>query len=316
MGGLRPARKSAWTRALCTTAGLLFSASAFSQGDGPRAYQLVPEGTQSLSQFLFALRGNNTPSNGLVIEDADIDINLGVTQYARAFDIDGHQAGLLAVIPYGEVSGSLATLVREKRGNDSGLGDLMLGFVYGVYGSPNVSRQEYLEFNPGFAMAVLARATLPTGSYNSDQFLNMGSNRWALELGVPLMYYLGEAYIDSSLMSFELLPKVTLFTENDDATGSANRLEQDPLLSLEGHLTRNFGQAVWVSLDMFYEYGGETETDGVENGDKMRSFSLGLSAALNLSPGSSVKVSYGEVVSGNPSGSDAEMLRIQFMLLF
>ena len=55
------------------------------------------------------MRGNSTPIDGLVVEGADIEINLAVTQYSRAFDINGHQAGVLAIRPYGNVSGSVST---------------------------------------------------------------------------------------------------------------------------------------------------------------------------------------------------------------
>lgn len=296
--------------------GFAFPSVVVAQGDGPRAYQLVPEGTQSISQFMFALRGNNTPSNGLVVPGSEIDINLGLTQYGRAFDINGHQAGMLLVLPVGNVTGSVSTGLGTISGHDSGLGDILLGFVYGLYGSPNLSQEEYVKYDPGFSMAILARATLPTGSYDSNRSLNMGGNRWVFELGLPIMYYVGSSYLDPMLTSFEIQPKITLYSENSDAPGASQRLEQASLLSVEGHVTRNFGQAFWASVDALYEYGGETTSDGVADGNKQRSLSLGVTTALNLSPSSSVKLSYGEVVSGNPAGSDGRMLRLQYLQLF
>lgn len=288
----------------------------FAQGDGPRAYQLIPEGTQTVSQFLFAMRGNLTPADGLVIEGADLDVNLGVTQYAKALEIKGHQAGLLVVAPYGEVSGSLQTRPQYISARDSGLGDVMLGFVYGILGAPSLGMNEYLAYKPDLGIALLTRVTLPTGSYSSDRNLNMGGNRWAFELGLPIMKYFGDSYIDPKLMSIELVPKVTFYGDNSDAPGSVDRLEQDPIYSLEGHITRNLGQAFWLSLDALYEYGGETQSDGQDDANRQRSFSLGATASLNLSKSASVKLTYGEVVSGNAAGSDGSMWRAQFTYLF
>ncbi len=116
--------------------GITFPNVAVAQGEGPRAYQLVPENTQTVAQFVMALRGNQTPSEGINVEGADIDINLGITQYGRTIDINGHQAGLLAILPYGNVSGSVSTAFGTTSGSDSGLGDVLLGFVYGIFGSP------------------------------------------------------------------------------------------------------------------------------------------------------------------------------------
>lgn len=296
--------------------GITFSNVAIAQGEGPRAYQLVPENTQTIAQFVLALRGNQTPSKGQVVEGADIDINLGITQYGRTIDINGHQAGLLAILPYGNVSGSVSTAFGATSGSDSGLGDVLLGFVYGIFGSPVLTAQEYVNYDPGFAMAFLSRVTLPTGSYDSSRNLNMGGNRYAFEFGLPIMYYIGSSYLDPSLATVEILPKITLFSENSDALGAVQRLKQDPLLSIEGHVTRNFGQAFWGSLDALYEYGGETTSDGVSDDNKQRSLSLGLTAALNLSQSTSVKISYGEVVSGNAAGSKGRMLRLQYLALF
>lgn len=295
---------------------LLLPNTLQAQGDGPRAFQLVPAGTQTISQFAFALRGNNAPGNGVVIENADIDINLGATQYASAFDANGRQAGILAVATYGNVNGGVTSRFGDVTGSDSGVGDLMLGVVYGAYGGPNLEIDAYKAHDPGLSVATLLRVTLPTGSYNSHRNLNMGGNRWALELGVPIMYYIGKSFLDASLLSLELAPKITLFSDNNDAPGNVGKLEQDPMVSLEGHITRNFGQALWLSFDSYYEYGGETRSDGVADDNSMRSLSLGVTAALNLSPTASVKVSYGEVVSGNPAGSDGYMFRAQATLLF
>ena len=316
MNTSRPGIKISLAGVALLVLGLSFSNVLYAQGDGPRAYQLIPEGTQTVSQFLLAMRGNSSPSDGLVIEGADIDINMGITQYALAIDIGGKQAGLLAIVPYGNVAGSLSTQAGETRGSDSGLGDVILGAAFGIYGTPNLNMEEYTSFDPGFAMALLARSTLPTGSYSDTRNLNMGGNRWIFELGLPMMYYIGTSFLDASLTSFELQPKIAFFTENDDVPGSANRLQQDPLFTLEGHITRNFGRAFWASIDGLYEYGGETETDGINDANKQKSFSLGVTGALNMSAQAALKVSYAKTVSGNPAGSDGKMLRAQLIVLF
>ncbi|MGR3660217.1 MAG: transporter [Paracoccaceae bacterium] len=296
--------------------GITFPNVAAAQGEGPRAYQLVPKNTQTVAQFALALRGNQTPTRGLNFEGAEIGINLGITQYGRTFSINGHQAGLLAIVPYGGASGSVSTAFGAATGSDIGLGDVMLGFVYGIVGSPDLTAQEYVNYDPGFAMAFLARATLPTGSYDSNRNLNMGGNRFAFEFGLPIMYYIGSSYLDPSLASIEIFPKVTVFSENSDAPGAIQSLKQAPIFSIEGHVTRNFGQAFWGAFDVLYEYGGETSSDGVSDGNTQRSLSLGVTAALNISQSSSVKISYGEVVSGNAAGSRGQMLRLQYLTLF
>lgn len=295
---------------------LTSGAPAFAQGEGARAYQLVPDGTQSIAQYFYVIRGNNTPSTGLIVQGAELDLNLAVTQYAKSIDLNGRQTGLIAVLPYGNISGSLNTIAGNQSDSASGLGDLLLGGVFGLVGSPVLNEEQYIKYDPGFAMALLARLTVPTGRYDSDSTLNMGGNRWVFELGLPTMYFVGSSFLDPDLMSFEILPKVTLFGDNTDAPGTVGTLEQRPLYSLEAHVTRNFGQAFWGSLDAFYQYGGETVSDGSRDGNRQRSFGLGVTGALNLSEKSLVKATYGEVISSNVAGSDGSVFRLQYQYLF
>lgn len=292
--------------------------SALAQGNGPRSYQLLPEGSDSFSQFALWMDGNNTPTEGLVIKNADIDMTLGVSQFATTFGIAGHQAGLLGILPYGQVSGSLTSNFpgRERTGGDSGFGDFMLGFAYGVIGAPVLSPEAYAAYDPGFAVSAIAYATAPTGSYSSNRILNMGGNRWAFDLELPLMYYAGSSYLDPHLTSFELTPKVTFFTDNPDAPGRTDVLGQAPIYALEGHVTRNFGQGFWASFDALYEYGGETSSDGVPDDNLQESLSLGATANFNIGRSGTFKLTYGKTVAGNADGSDGQMVRALFMVLF
>ncbi|MEX0285936.1 MAG: transporter [Paracoccaceae bacterium] len=285
-------------------------------GDGPRAYQLLPKDTRAISQFYIGTRGNLAPSEGSVIQGANIDVDLGLTQFSQTFGLNGNQAGVLAFIPYGRASGSLGLGGATVSGSDNGLGDLTLGFVYGFLNAPNLSREAYVKHDPGLTMSALARLTLPTGSYSANRNLNLGGNRWVLELGLPVSYYLGRSFLDPSLMTFEIQPKVTIFGDNTDAIGATQVLSQDAIYSVEAHVTRNFGQAFWASLDAFYAYGGETQNDGVAANNRQRSLSLGVTGNLTLSEAMSIKLTYGEVVSGNAAGADGRAVRAQFLYLF
>jgi len=76
-------------------------------GDGPRAYQTLPEDARVLSQFYIGTRGNLTPVDGAIPRGAHLDMNLGITQFSQTLELNGRQAGMLADLPYGNISGSL-----------------------------------------------------------------------------------------------------------------------------------------------------------------------------------------------------------------
>lgn len=295
----------------------LIASQAWAQmGDGPRAYQLVPKDSKSISQFYIGTRGNMAASDGAVFQGADLDLNLGVTQYSQTFDLNGHQAAWLAIVPYGNVSGSLGLGAGGRTGADSGLGDIKLGFAYGILDTPVLTRDAYAKYDPNFAINFIGRLTAPTGSYDSNRNLNMGGNRWAVELALPMTYYLGNSFSDPNLTTFEIMPKIALYGDNTDAPGATGTLSQKPIYSLEAHITRSFGRVFWGSLDALYTYGGETENDGVSNGNTQRSLALGVTGNITLSKAASLKMTYGEVVSGNADGSDGKMFRTQLLFLF
>jgi hypothetical protein len=50
-------------------------------GDGPRAYQLVPTGTKSGRLMFLSLDGNQTFNPGAVLQNSDINVDVGAFQY-------------------------------------------------------------------------------------------------------------------------------------------------------------------------------------------------------------------------------------------
>lgn len=288
---------------------LLAPLPALAQGDGPRAYQIVPNGTSIVSGYGLFLQGNQTADPGTVIQGGDIDVNLAIAQFTHSFAIAGKQAAAFAVLPYGEVSGALRGPFGRVRGSSTGFGDIILATVVGVVGPPPLTRQEFATFEPGFALGVLAKVTAPTGSYDADRLLNVGGNRWSLQLGAPMGWYLGKSFLDPALATIELLPSVQFYGDNDDPPG-AGTTSQDPMFRLEAHLTRNVHKAVWLSLDGLYVHGGETSTDGRDDDNSQSAFELGASVNVAFSMSSSIKLSYGEVVSRNDQGPDGRMARV------
>lgn len=51
--------------------------------------------------------------------------------------------------------------------------------------------------------------------------INLGANRWGLQVGGPMGYYLGDSFLDPNLTTSELLPSAFLFGDNSDPFPSA-----------------------------------------------------------------------------------------------
>jgi hypothetical protein len=284
-------------------------------GDGPRAYQLLPEGMKTLTVYGISTEGNQTANPGQIIKGADLDVNLGVLQYTHTFSIKGQQSAAFGILPFGEVNGSVNLPRNTLSASSSGIGDAQLGCVFGVIGSPALPAESFAVFKPGFAMGLLGKLGMPTGEYDEEKVLNLGANRWSVQLGLPAAYSIGKSSLDPSLTRFEILPSVTFYTDNDDPY-HADECEQEPLFNLEAHITRNLHQAVWVSLDALYTYGGETTTDGIADDNSQRAFSLGGTVNFSFSKSGCIKFSYGETIERNDSGADGSMVRAVLSYVF
>jgi hypothetical protein len=135
-------------------------------------------------------------------------------------------------------------------------------------------------------------------------------NVWSLRLGLPMTIPLG-----SPRTALEMHPCVTFYEDNDDPTRGADKLEQDPLLVVESHLTHNFTPKLWGSLDLGYRYGGETTTDGVDDDNKSDSLGGGASLGYALTPKVSVQGSFGKIFA-ETDGSRLQMLRMKLAWMF
>jgi hypothetical protein len=293
---------------------------ALAIGDGPRAYQLVPAGSQILTFGYIGLDGNSSIDPAAIIRGSSIDVNVGFLQYARAFEFAGQQAGAFAIVPFGQVEGTLDfnanPFIPDSVSNDSdGLADIALGVTFGITGAPNLPLAEYVAYKPGFAAGVIARLYLPTGAYDGDDLFNLGTNRWSFQLGGLFSQTFGQSFLDPRLTTIEVIPSVTFYGDNDDPF-RGDTVAQDPLFTLEAHVTHNISRAVWVSADLYALSGGGTETDGVSDDNSKYSVGLGATVNVALSKSSSIKATYGEVVERNDAGMDGSAVRILYTQFF
>jgi len=278
--------------------------SARAQDDGARLYMMVPDDTTIASLRLHRLHSNLAVDPGATAGSA-LDTNLAVFQFVQALDLGGRQSFIFLVVPASRISAG------DGRGDSEtihGLGDVQLGFVYGLHGAPALPTAEYARHRPGLAVNALAKIFFPTGAYSSGRSINVGANRWALRLGAPVVYAIGKGMADPGLVTIELMPTVTFFGANDDPFGS-DRSRQKPLFIFEGHLTRGLGRRLWASLDILWREGGEFEVDGADAGNPQRALSLGGTATFALGSSASLRFSAGGVVARNEHGPNGWILR-------
>jgi hypothetical protein len=294
---------------------------AFAVDDGPRAYFPVPVGTNNFNLIGITQKTNSSLDPATAVKGADATVDVGVLQYTRAFSLAGNASALAVVMPFGEVRGEVTltgplgnnTITRES--SSSGLGDVSVLGVFGIVGSPAMTRQQYAQFKPGFSLGALAMITAPTGTYDDEKLINLGTNRWAFRVGAPFGWAIGDSYLSPRLTTIEFVPSVTFYSDNDAPFRAGNR-SQEALYRIEGHLTHNFNRAFWVSADLTANSGGETTTDGKSDKNSKTWTGGGLTAGMNFSPAFGVSATYGGVLSGNDAAPEGDGFRINARYTF
>ncbi len=295
---------------------LIVPAQAEAQMEGPRVYLLAPVNMNVLVGTYMDMSSNFNFSGTILVKDADISSDIGVLTYMRYFSIGNHFAQLWVAPVWGKVGGSLdldGGMGPESINipSISGFADPYVAMRVGLVGAPALKMSEFVKYRQTFQLHALVSAYLPVGDYDSSRPFNLGTNRWAVRLGLPMVVPFGTPPRSTYL---EIIPSIHFFTDNNDPFGADVR-EQDLLFSLESHLSHNFTPKFWGSVDLRYQNGGETTTDGLPDDNRMGQLGAGLSLGYSLTPAWMLQATYGEIVADSDN-ANGQNLRLRVSYVF
>lgn len=112
------------------------------------------------------------------------------------------------------------------------------------------------------------------------------------------------------LATLEVLPQVWLFDDNDNFGG--RNLETDPIFGLEAHVTRDFTETFWGSLDVAGFTGGKSSIQGTA-GSSIDNLGVGLTLGFQVSDNLQISTSYFATVDdSDPGDLRGDEFRIMF----
>lgn len=288
---------------------------ASAQGDGARMILWGPTGVTGAIPKWMNLNQNITPAN-ILVNGADIHMNAFPITVIHNFGIGGRFAQLMANAVPGNVTGTLLIPDSDTQiptfisVNSGGFSDGFVGFKLGLINQPALNVKEYAAYeHKTFSMTSYTRIWY-SGSYDKNEELNLGSNRFTFELGLPMNIYLNKKNPKRATW-LEVYPAIHLYTANNNPTAitMSSKTEQLPLFSLENHLSHNFTGKLWASLDLRYQYGGELKADGVKQDNQINALGGGATVGYQIIPPLALHLSYGDVFN-NPSNVEAKMFKV------
>ena len=278
--------------------GVLCPLQAMSQVP-PRFYWKTLSGANAVPLIVTSMTGNTNPFDAAhtVTPGAEFEGTLALAGYARTFTLFDRSAMAAVLLPMGRISGDVITAGGQAVSQSvSGFGDPTVEFNLNLIG-PKAQKAipDALRYEPGFSLDVLADLAIPIGEYDSSQSLNVGQNRWYGRIGFPIVWQLG-AWVPGRRTTLEFLPAVWLFGDNTDYVGKT--LETDPLFQIDAHLTRDFTEHLWGSVDAAWYNGGEATVDGVK-GEKLDNYGFGLTLGYQINDNLGLTFSYKSTASDN-----------------
>ncbi len=255
----------------------------------PLSYTNAPIGLNFLIAGYGYLWGDVLVDPSLPIKDADAKVHTAVLNYARVLDFWGQSGTFALIVPYAWLSGTGEVAGQSRSVDRAGLTDITLRLSVNLYGAPALSLSEFRDYRQDTIVGVSLMVTAPTGQYDPNRLINIGTNRWSFRPEVGISKAVGRWTLEGAAA-------VTFFTDNDEFLG-ANVRRQDPLYSLQGHAIYNFSPTLWAALDATYYTGGRTSVNGALNNDLQENSRWGATLAQTLDKRNSIKLYFNSGVS-------------------
>ena len=266
-------------------AALLTAGSAAGQDLEPRAYSPSPVGTTFIVVSATRSAGGVFTDASLPISDVEAEVGALGLGIGYTFALWDKQAFASAFVPvtWGDASGQ----VGEDRQAVSrrGLADPRVKVSVILAGSPAATPAEFAKAPRRTIYGTSFTVIPPLGQYDSTKLVNIGLNRWSFKPEVGLSHPAGRWTLDT-------YAGVWLFGDNDAFYPGSSRRQQDPIATVQGHVSYTFGRRAWLAFDATWYSGGQSTVDGVEKADRLENTRLGLTLAVPLGTRQSIKAFY------------------------
>jgi len=279
-----------WLLFVCFALAVLScSQHAFAQFTEAHNYDNTPVGMNQIELAYSYAHANASLDTSLVVQGANFNVNQGNISYTRYFGFVHRLVWVEASLPIAGLGGSVSgTMVQ---GSVAGVADSSYTASMLLKGGPALSLEQFENYKPITTVGVSLGITAPTGLYDSNKILNLGSDRWSFKPEIAVSHPFGP----EQKWQFDAYANVYFFTDNTSYHG-AEILRQEPLPGIEGHMSYSFSNSVWASLDTRYSFRGSTLVNGENQNNSQQNFILGSEVTVSLNRRNSVVFEIGKAL--------------------
>jgi hypothetical protein len=268
---------------------LRFPDQVYAQFAEAHHYDNAPVGVNQLELAYAYARSDASIDTSLVVAGARFNLNQGTITYTRYFGFLHRTAWVDASIPVADLSGSVTGT--NVQGSTTGSGDSSYAVTALLKGGPALNVGQFADYTPTTTVGVSLTISAPTGQYNPNKLLNLGSDRWSFKPEMAVSHPFGS----EQKWQCDVYARAYFFTDNTSYHGR-EILRQEPLPGLEGHISYLFVHNAWASIDTLYSFRGATVINGIHQNDAQTSFTLGSEVNVSLNQRNSLVVQFAKAL--------------------
>lgn len=294
---------------ICAAALSAAAPYALAQDVEPRALSPAPVGTNIAGFTLAHSFGAVLLDKTLQVDNLDGSTFSLVPSYSRYINLFGLTGRATAALPLatGEWDAIVGQDTFETNISRTGLGDGVASLLVLLVGAPAMAAAEFRDYNRKTIVGFNLRVSVPTGQYDPDKLVNLGSNRWKVAPAFGVSHRMGKFTADGYAAMW-------LFTDNTAVLGD-NVQSQDPLFAFQLNLAYKFKPRLWLSAGARQTTGGKTTVNGIAKNDPTKNTRLGLILGLPVAQRHNIKLIW-TTGARTTVGGDFDTLIVQWFYVW
>jgi hypothetical protein len=263
---------------------LLGPGSIDAQDLDPRAYVWIPIRVNTVVSGFAYSQGGVVTDPALPLTNLKADVQTPSFGYVRSFGLFGKTASAFVALPYTWAQLSADVNNQRQSRNLSGFSDLRMRMTVLLLGAPATTIANFAKAKHKTILGMSINVIAPSGQFFSDKLINLGTNRWSFRPELALSHPMCKRWL------IDTYAGIWLFTNNNSFyPGNAVR-SQNPMGTVQAHLSYNVRLRMWVALDATYYMGGQSSINDVTKDDRQSNSRVGATIVFPVGKIHSVKL--------------------------
>lgn len=245
----------------------------------PGDYEQFPAGaTIGVVYYQHANTDNLYASGKKVSNDFNVTSDVSILRLLHVYEInDRLVVDPQFLLPFGRVSGSADA---SALGDTRGVGDLIL-----------TAPLKYRLNEDKDTLSATAYLYVPIGTYDKNDALNLGENRWKVDYQAAYITHFNDKY------ALDIVGDVIWYGNNNDYGSNSSRMEQDTSYGLQVMGRYNLTPQTNLALGFGHNWGGKTEIDNVSQNNRIETTNFRLTATTFIAPKDQLQIQLGKDLS-------------------